>query len=71
MTKAKSRLAGLISEELERDSWGTIDPLWFKAIANGENPDDYNDEDAVAICDLDGLLVRVEHKLLNLLDEGH
>ncbi len=28
------RLAKLLSEELERDSWGVVDPFWLKLVAD-------------------------------------
>lgn len=30
------KLARLISEELDRDNWGDVDPYLFKLIADGE-----------------------------------
>ena len=33
------RLAKLLSEELERDSWGVVDPFWLKLVAENKDKD--------------------------------
>lgn len=43
------KLAKLLSEELERDYWGDIDPFLFKMVAQGIDTEDDNAEDAKAL----------------------
>lgn len=40
------RLATLIYEELDRDSWGDVDPYWIKMVAEGNyaEDDDHHDQ---------------------------
>lgn len=48
-----TRLAQILSEELERDHWGTIDPHLFKMVGRTLEVDDTelddNDEEAEAL----------------------
>ena len=47
------KLAGMISEELEKDGWGDIEPYWFKVAAGmverEENEDPENLENGAAL----------------------
>lgn len=38
-------LAKLLSQELERDNWGTIDPFWIKLAADSSIEHDDDSED--------------------------
>jgi uncharacterized protein YgfB (UPF0149 family) len=54
-------LARLLDEELERDSWGDVEPFLLKMVANGIDADDDNAEDARA---LEEVLERIVARLL-------
>jgi hypothetical protein len=45
-----TELARILSEELERDQWGSIDPYLFEELASGEpDPDSDNYEEVIAL----------------------
>lgn len=56
------RLATLLSEELEADGWGDIDPWWIKMVAEGDHTeDDDHHEQAEALAKvLDRVVKRIK-----------
>lgn len=49
-------LARKISEKLNKDHWGLIDPSFFEAIGNGYNEEDWDEEDLESIKSLEKIL---------------
>jgi len=60
------KLARILYEEFERDTWGDIDPQLFELVVNGipDDPDDDIDEDLEQDVErLEEVLVRVIQRL--------
>jgi hypothetical protein len=59
------RLATLLHEELERESWGDVDPYWIQMVAEGDHTeDDDHHEQAEALAKVfDRVVARLKEEL--------
>lgn len=61
------KFAAILFEELEKDAWGDIDPVWVGMIADGldepEDPDDCDPEAVENAQELKKVLKRVVKRL--------
>jgi hypothetical protein len=59
------RLATLLHEELDRESWGDVDPYWIQMVAEGNHTeDDHHHEQAEALAKvLDRVVARLKEDL--------
>ena len=59
------RLATLLHEELERESWGDVDPYWIQMVADGNytEEDDHHDQAEALAKVLDRVVKRLKEEL--------
>jgi hypothetical protein len=59
------RLATLLSEELEREKWGDVDPYWIQMVAEGNytEDDDHHDQAEALTKVLDRVVARLKEEL--------
>jgi len=57
------KLAKFLYEELDRDDWGDIDPLWIQAVSEGIDPDDSDYEEEKALSEvLERVVLRIREE---------
>ena len=59
------RLATLLHEELERESWGDVDPYWIQMVAEGSytEEDSHHDQAEALAKVLDRVVKRLKEEL--------